>query len=166
MNKNVVAAVFRLDKAEAFLGVKPLHCTCIHQVFLSHTRRSWRADLRPAFRLVDVWRMSETCAPSGAEAKAEQLFGQYRCWDHTSAVERLQEEAAGSSHHGWCICSLAKSRSNPMTDHGSDPRCSEMQTPPHLHDRTITAGRGRKLLECLHEVPFSRLFLHSSAWQK
>src|SRR3569623_2462 len=40
MNKDVVAAVCRLDKAEALLGVKPLHCTGVHQVVLWYSAGS------------------------------------------------------------------------------------------------------------------------------
>jgi len=37
--------------------------------------------------------MSETCAPSGSEAKAEQCSASIDASDNTSAVERLQEES-------------------------------------------------------------------------
>jgi len=47
VNEDVVAAVRWLDKPKALLGVKPLHCTRVHKVFLSRARRTRRAELRP-----------------------------------------------------------------------------------------------------------------------
>ena len=47
VNEDVVATVRWLDKAKALLGVKPLHCTRVHKVFLSRARKTRRAELRP-----------------------------------------------------------------------------------------------------------------------
>jgi hypothetical protein len=78
MNKDVLAAVGRFNKAKAFLAVEPLYSARTHENFLSlavHTRALAREASLPFPTLFDFGKMPETCAPVTA-GEAAQSFGQ------------------------------------------------------------------------------------------
>ena len=101
MNKNVIATACRLDKAEALLGVKLLHCTCVHQVFLSHARRTWRAELRPVFRLVDVGECLKRARGQDLRRKRNSCSASIETIHQQ--LRDFKKKANGATHHGWCI---------------------------------------------------------------
>jgi hypothetical protein len=81
MNKDILSAVFRLNEAEAFLVVKPLHNTRVHRVILSLrvcTRNVAHEVSPPSFLFVDFGEVSEACAPVSNGAKRPSRSAKYR----------------------------------------------------------------------------------------
>src|SRR3712207_4351528 len=79
MDEHVLAAVARLNEAEALLRVVELYgahghreCPCL----LSAREQSGRAEARPVSSVVDVWRERLNVRPSKAQGSTARLSGQ------------------------------------------------------------------------------------------
>jgi hypothetical protein len=88
MNEDVLASIIRLDKAEAFLAVKPLHSSCGHvRCLLFDENASGGARAPPV-----GYRVLENVVSNAAFAPEANSFGR-NSMDTYSAFERFSKVA-------------------------------------------------------------------------